>query len=522
MSPAERWIPYRRVDLVDLLTHEGAHPQRFRELDRIVSAVVHHQRQERLERLKDAYAPFNRDADHRVVRTWSDDERAEAQATLVSELADLADAANFERVDEAQLGHAMEAESLLKLRLHVDLDDFEEMLFFRRGVSTKTEDVKRWHGLGTRPVTFTNCDRVLVALKYRDAAYFEDAGRNDLALEPGAMIIKLFQNVPRADLEMLLPTTEVRMRPIDKLIIGVPAVLGGVVMFVTKLASSLGLTALLVAFWLGLRDDEVRIGQPSWVAIAAAVGTLLAFLWRQWNKFKNCRIQFMKQLGKPVLPEPRQRRRRVPSPAGRGRRGGDQGDPAGGPLPARRTRDRAWVGSPIEGWFADHLDCTLDFDVADALAKLIELDLVERRRDEAGGEDRFHVVDIDEARRRLDHRWDNLFHPASRTDRPVGSIDAPASRLVRRTVRTTGPTGRHDRGRPCRRRRRVGRAVPVGPRPSGPRRGGRDRRRVGHARRDRRSHRAPPNRPDGDPAVPSAHGHPDPPTVTLDHLSRVG
>ena len=262
-------------------------------------------------------------------------------------------------------------------------------------------------------MTFTNCDRVLVALKYRDAAYFEDAGRNDLALEPGAMIIKLFQNVPRADLEMLLPTTEVRMRPIDKLIIGVPAVLGGVVMFVTKLASSLGLIALLVAFWLGLRDDEVRIGQAQLVAIAAAVGTLLAFLWRQWNKFKNRRIQFMKQLSESLY------FRNLDNDVGVFHHLLDAVAEEeikeillavhfllDAPATERGLDDR------IEGWFADHLDCTLDFDVADALAKLIELDLVERRPGEAGGEDRFHVVDIDEARRRLDHRWDNLFHPA--------------------------------------------------------------------------------------------------------------
>lgn len=411
MAPAERWIPYRRVDLVDMLASEGDQPQRFRELDRIVSAVIHHQRQERLERLKDSYAPFNRDADHRVVRTWTDDERSESQATLIAELADLAEAANFERVDEAQLGHAMEAESILKLRLHVDLNDFEEILFFRRGVSTQTEQIKVWNGLRTRDVTFTNCDRVLVALKYRDADYFEAQDRDDLALEPGAMIIKLFQNVPRADLEMLLPTTEVRMRPIDKVVIGVPAVLGGVVMFVTKLASSLGLIALLVAFWLGFRDDEVNIGQAQLVAIAAAVGTLLGFLWRQWNKFKNRRIQFMKQLSESLY------FRNLDNDVGVFHHLLDAAAEEeikeillaihfllDSPATEQELDDR------IEGWFADHLDCHLDFDVADALSKLLDLDLVERRPGVAGDQaDQYHVVAIDEARRRLDERWDNLF-----------------------------------------------------------------------------------------------------------------
>jgi hypothetical protein len=38
--------------------------------------------------------------------------------------------------------------------------------------------------------------------------------------KPGVTLLKLFQNVPKADLEMLIPNTTVRMFNLDKLLIG--------------------------------------------------------------------------------------------------------------------------------------------------------------------------------------------------------------------------------------------------------------------------------------------------------------
>ena len=69
-------------------------------------------------------------------------------------------------------------------------------------------------------------------------------------------MIKLFNNVPKADLEMLFPNSEVRMKTIDKLIIGIPAAVSGAILVVSKLGASLALVGALVAFWLGLRETS--------------------------------------------------------------------------------------------------------------------------------------------------------------------------------------------------------------------------------------------------------------------------
>uniref|UniRef100_UPI0038F716B4 DUF3754 domain-containing protein n=1 Tax=Streptomyces galilaeus TaxID=33899 RepID=UPI0038F716B4 len=86
--------------------------------------------------------------------------------------------------------------------------------------------------------------------------------------EPNSTIVKLFQNVPKADLEMLFPNSEVKMRPIDKAVIASSALVGGAVVLVTKLGAPIVLLAALFSFWLGWRSEEVHMGQQHFITFA--------------------------------------------------------------------------------------------------------------------------------------------------------------------------------------------------------------------------------------------------------------
>lgn len=81
---------------------------------------------------------------------------------------------------------------------------------------------------------FLNYDRVVLFLRFADRGE-----RNHPDLLPGRVMIKLFQNVPEADLEMLFPNTQVAMRWSDRLLIGVPAVASGAIVAFTKLGAPL-------------------------------------------------------------------------------------------------------------------------------------------------------------------------------------------------------------------------------------------------------------------------------------------
>ena len=297
-----RFIPFRRADLIGMLAADGRlaadERDRFDALARRLSALFHLEFHARLEALKHAYAPLARDPDTRTVSAFDEGDRAAARRRLIVELQRLLEAANFEAVDGDELRRALTEESLLELRLEVDFDDLDDVLVFRRGATWREEQLTSWFGLRKRAVTFTNYEKVLLFVTFKDAEDFADRGRDadDLPFEPGSTIIKLFQNVPRADLEMLFPNAEVRMRPGDKLLIGVPALISGVLVLATKLLATLGLLLLVVGFWLGLRDDPVELDEATLVALGAGLGALGGYLSRQFNKFKNRKLEFMNTL----------------------------------------------------------------------------------------------------------------------------------------------------------------------------------------------------------------------------------
>ncbi len=403
---SEHFIPFRKSDLVRMCLHDpgGTPAADFGQFCALLSAIFHFEFHDRLEQLKDLYAPVNPDLDTRPC-PLTGAHRTEPKS-LVQELEAVLRAANFVAITRADLERALQEESLFNVRLEVNFDDFEEVVFFRRGESSKTEVIHRLFGLQSREITFTNYDRVLVYVRFRDQAHFDRQGRKNLLFTPGSTLLKLFQNVPKADLEMLFPNTEVRMKLMDKILIGVPAAAGSVALLVTKLSGTLILVGAFIAFWLGLRADPVTIDQAALVTLAVGLGTLGGYLFRQFNKFKNRKIQFMKTLTENLY------FKNLDNNAGVFHRLIDAAEEeeskeamlayralllAGGPL------SEAELDAAVETWFRERWHCELDFEADDALAKLVRLQLVTREND------RYRAVPLKDALRILDERWDDFF-----------------------------------------------------------------------------------------------------------------
>jgi hypothetical protein len=410
-SELASFIPFRKRSVVEMCAGDLPDDEResFVAFTELLASLLHHEFRGRLETIKDAYQPFNPDTDVRTVTEPSPEERQEAQRRLADELSALAVAANFEQIDDEDLERAFVEESLMKVRLEADFDDFEQVVFYRRGEHKRTEEIKKLFGLRKKSLTFTNYGKVLMYVKFKDAAHFEAQGRkpDDLPFTPESTIIKLFQNVPSADLEMLFPNARVKMRPIDKLLIGVPAVISGVIMVVTKLLAALLPVLLLLGFWLGVRDEPVSLNEGQLLALAAGLMAFGGFLFRQFGKFKNRKMEFMKALSENLY------FRNLDNDAGVFHHLLDAAEEeevkeavlayhflriAEGPLEAGELDRR------IETWFAEKWDARFDFEVEDGVGKLRRMELVD-----VDPQDRLTAVSLDEAKRRLDETWDNLF-----------------------------------------------------------------------------------------------------------------
>lgn len=407
-SDRPRFIPFRRIDLLQMCLDEdrleGNRRTGFLAVAQALMSVLHLEFHDRLEALKEAYAPFNPDPDTRRIHRLDQAERLDRQRRLVSELKQLLIDANYREIGIADLHAAFVKEALVSLRLDMDLDDFEELAIYRRGIQERTGEVERTWWFGTRQVTFKNLSRVVLLIKFKDNAYFESKGRKNLAFEPGSTILKMFQNVPQGDLEMLFPNTTVKMRTLDKLIIGVPALAGSIAVFSSKLIASLGLLLLLGAFYLGLRDQPVQqLSQGEWLALFASLGAAGAFLYRQYSKFKNRKIMFMKRLMEHLY------FRNLDNDAGVFHNLLDAAEEEEFKeallaywflLSSDQALSAAEIDQGIEKWLSSKHDCEADFEIADALGKLTRWELVTRRGD------RYQAVEPEPAIEILRSWWD--------------------------------------------------------------------------------------------------------------------
>lgn len=392
MSSAEPFIRHTRAEIVDMVAADLPEHERvpFLRFAKLLIAWYHYSFHARLEQLK---------SDYQAIQRPSSD--AALSLRFAETLDAVARAANFTPISRDDLDRALAEESIFRLRLFVDFGDFREIVFYGRGASQRTSKVATWFGLRSAEVNFTNYEHVLVFIRFQPAGYFADP--EALAFEPGSVVLKLFENIPKADLEMLFPNTRIRMRLTDKLVIGIPAFFSGLVVLTTKVGGSLLLATALIAFWLGLRSDPVTVDQASLVALMSGAGALGAYLWKQFSNFKNRKIRFMKALAESLY------FKNLDNHVGVLANLVDYAEEseckevllAYGELIAAGPMDSGTLCKSVERRLGE----ATAFDMPDALEKLHELSLVTVSGTQLA------AVPISEAIAGVDARWDAIFEP---------------------------------------------------------------------------------------------------------------
>ncbi|MFV2001166.1 MAG: TMEM143 family protein [Acidimicrobiia bacterium] len=398
MTDRERFIPQRvgqtttkLCNLPWLEDHDGA--EQFRSFSRLTSALYHFEFYDR---------------EQIVTEAWEHvDDDPEASAVLVAELTGLLEAANYTPVTMADLDDALANESLIPLRLEVELDDYNELLIYRRGCRQDTIEIPKWMGLRSRERTITVDKRVVVYTRVKPQSWFDerkiDPSKRNLV--PGHISLRQFQNVPRADIEMLLPSTQVGFRLVDSLLIGVPALASGIAVLATKALATFGLIFLLASSWLGIRDERPDIDQATLVILLGGVIALGGFLVRQWAKLKNRRLEYLKTLTEALyfrtlgagpgvlhtLLSSAEQQEVVEVLLGyRFLLAASDGLNAG-ELDAR-----------VEKWLRDTGQGDIDFEVNDSITKLRRLEVID-------GDPVMQARPLPTSLALLDRRWDDLF-----------------------------------------------------------------------------------------------------------------
>jgi hypothetical protein len=408
--PALRFVPFRKHDIVSMCLEradlDASAQQAFREFSHVLESVFHFEYHKLLETLKDCYASCDPDAATRQPGGASRDISVDPRLAVL--LGELLDKANYEKLTKADVEQALHESSLFKVRLHVEFSDFSEALLYYRGVEEREETVRAWWGLHRRVIRFINYGRVVLYLRFRPD--YEPGSKAHTNVGRGAVMLKLFQNVPKADLEMLFPNTHIRMRNIDKLMIGVPAAVSGGIILATKLSATLILLGSLLGFWLGLHAKPVQLDTAALTALFVGLATLGGYFWRQYSIYKNRKLRFMQNLTENLY------FKSLDNNAGVFHRLVDDAEEEECKeailayyflLTSPQPLSRAALDAVIEKWFLDKWQCEINFEIDDALDKLKKFGLV------AHEQERWSAIPLDAAMQRLDKRWDDYFRFAN-------------------------------------------------------------------------------------------------------------
>lgn len=420
----EAFIPYRKADVVELCVEDGkldeTQQKKFREFCEILGAYYHFEFHELLEKLKDNFAPFNPDADTRPRIQPTATELKTMENNLVDALRQVLTRANYSELTKEDLDKALDEESLITLRMDVDFDDYEQMVFFHRGDTEETVQIKKMF----KKVDFTMemYERVVLLIKFKDEEYFKQKGAKigKLNFTPGKTYVYMYKSIPKADIEVLFPNVQIGMNFKDKLMLGLPAIGAGLAMIpkiIPTVIIVFGLVMTLVFGKKAVDEQDLMQGAIAGLSLLAVIG---GFLFKQYVKYKNKRIEFLKSVTDTLF------FKNLDCNAGVFNMLVDAAEEEESKEvilayyhlltnPQGLTQEE--LDDTIEGWLEEKFQAQVDFDVDKAVQKLEKL--VGKLEDsdsapdvhmlEKDGDGKLKVRDIDDSKTIIDYVWDNIF-----------------------------------------------------------------------------------------------------------------
>ncbi len=297
----ERFIPISLDRLIsDLLTSDLLPLEQHLEFKQFCStytSLFHAQSHAYLQDLKQLYLPFNPDRDTLINPQENSGKKL---AYLKDKLYAILEDANYERISEDDLNEALNKISPYGVQVSVDFDDFAEVALFYRGSAIQQKLYRNWKKLSFKkqPIDILIYKRLFVFLQPKNRQQWVEYFINnkkisaqkaekeaDKALKKFAInndndvvYLKLFKDIPRADLEMQFPNTRIKMRLFDKIklaVTGGGGTAGGVMATIGKLSATIDPVSALIA-----------------------IGGLLGLLWRQISKIFSQRAKYSATLTK--------------------------------------------------------------------------------------------------------------------------------------------------------------------------------------------------------------------------------
>jgi hypothetical protein len=407
----DQFIPVRKADILDALVEHGPlasedEREQFRQVCRFLGAIYHYEYFDQLERLRHDYYYFNPELDpHARFDAAAVDA---AYADMVASFTSVLKSANFIEMSHAEIEEAHRARKVMRVAVEASLEDFREVRFFRRGHHTEMVETSRWLGLRKERHPVLVYDDLILFVATKTAPELNSHQQRQLrrrGIRAGSVLIKYFRNIAGKDLNALFPNVRVVMSMIDKLVLGLPALAGGIPILL-NLASTITVLFLVLGFYLGLVAAVEQDHLKTAFAATSGLVALGGFMMRQWLRYQAQSLKYQKELTDNIY------FRNVNNNAGIfdymiGAAEDQECKEAFLAYYFLRTAKapltQAELDARIESWLQEKFAVDVDFEVADALAKLERLSLLKR-----DGE-RLSVPPPGQTLVRLDRTWDGYF-----------------------------------------------------------------------------------------------------------------
>lgn len=300
-SKRDRFIPIRKIDVLDAIVADGAfgeaEREKFRQLCRLLAAILHQRFFDRLERLRNDYFYFSPDVDHRQGVDGGTIERAYQE--LIETLIGVLTSANFTEIAHEEINQAHREHALVQVDLEAPRDNYREVRFFRRGHHREAIEIREWFGWRRRSVEVDIYDDVVLIITMRNDAQPRKRHTRHIKLRPGSVLLKYFRNVARTDLNALFPDVRVVMGLKDRLWLGIPALFGGIPILI-KLATTITVLFVVASFYIGLGGSVKDADTAGAIAAIGGLAALGGFVVRQWTKFQRQSLLYQKILSENV------------------------------------------------------------------------------------------------------------------------------------------------------------------------------------------------------------------------------
>lgn len=387
--PREQFIPIRRAELIELLAGGGslstADEARFRQLCEGLHAIFHREYQAVVDELKECYSPFDPDSDTKSIEAPGPHQNSERQARLFERFGWLLARGNFVRIKQEEIEQALKEHSHWGLALKVDFGIFERLEIFYRGDRVGTRFRRRLlRGFRPEAVELPVYERLVIIFRFKSGQQFSKF------LDTDDVHVKLFKDIPKLDVDMLLPGTQVQMSLLDR----------AKIMFPTLSGLSLAATKLVLAWGSGL-------------AMWGLVGGTLGYGTRSVFGYMNTKQKYQLNLTERLYYQ------NIDNNAGVIHRMIDEAEEQENRESILayyflwRRGDEGYTTEAldleVERFLAPLAGREVDFEIGDALEKLERLGLVDRMANQ-----KWKAVGIEQALERTVRHWSGLLAAGKR------------------------------------------------------------------------------------------------------------